>query len=43
VRYPVPGWPGFLGLELFAQGFFLHTPDPASWRTGNLARLRVAR
>jgi hypothetical protein len=41
VGYTVPSSPGVLGTAVFAQAVFVHEPDPATWRLGNVLELRV--
>ncbi|MCU0866524.1 MAG: VCBS repeat-containing protein [Planctomycetes bacterium] len=41
VRYLCPNQPALLGSVLWAQALFLQSADPASWRLGNTAALRV--
>ena len=41
VRSLCPNQPALLGAVLWAQALFLQSADPASWRLGNTAALRV--
>ncbi|HEX5052351.1 MAG TPA: VCBS repeat-containing protein, partial [Planctomycetota bacterium] len=41
VVYAVAANPALLGAAMFAQALFVHEPNPATWRLGNLVELRV--
>jgi hypothetical protein len=39
--YLVPAVPALLGSVVYAQALFVHEPNPATWRLGNMVRLPV--